>query len=329
MRRLVAISGFICLAVVLCWSGCAESRSDQAELRLGINPWPGYEFLFLAQELGYFEEEDVRLRLVEYSSLGDVRRAFERGQLDGMAATAIELLDVWQVSDRRPQIVLVPDFSDGSDVIMAKSPIHNVADLRGKRIGAEVASLGIFLLARALDQAGMTLDDVQVIPMDQGAMQEALTDGTVDAVVSYPPISVALGEVPDLQVVFSSKDIPGEIIDIVAFDEAVIGDHPQTMEGIIRAWDRAVAFSLESPAEAHAIMAARERISPEEFGDALSGIRVLSSHEQRDLLAPGGAAERSLVNAVETLKSIGQVEGDLPTHQMIARLPTAHASQSK
>ena len=121
--------------------GCAPE--PPAALRVGINSWPGYEFIFLAQEKGYFRDEHLNVRLVEFSSLSDCRRAYERGQIDAMGTTVVEVLMTRDQSSRSPQIVRICDYSNGADVILAQSAITNGAGLRGARIGVELASLGV------------------------------------------------------------------------------------------------------------------------------------------------------------------------------------------
>ena len=70
------------LAITLFSSGC---RKELPVIRVGMNLWPGYEFLYLAKEKGYFLEEGINLQLYDFVSLSDSRRAFERGQIDVLA----------------------------------------------------------------------------------------------------------------------------------------------------------------------------------------------------------------------------------------------------
>ncbi len=48
----VLTKALVVLALFLFLAGC-ERRHP---LRMGLNVWPGYEFLYLAQELGYYKE---------------------------------------------------------------------------------------------------------------------------------------------------------------------------------------------------------------------------------------------------------------------------------
>jgi len=258
--------------------GCDKPVNEP--IKLGINPWPGYEFLYLAQEMGFYEQLDVPVKIIEYGSLSDVRRGYERGNLDAMATTLIELLQVKNNSARDPQIVLVADFSFGGDVIIARDPIKTPSDLKGKRIGADTTSLPIFILARSLELNGLKLADVEVVPLEQSDMERAYIAGNIDAVVTYPPVSVRLQSRDDSSIVFSSKEIPGEIVDVVSVEKSVLDKRPEDIKKIQLAWDKALRFSKDNPKQAHEIMAKREGISPQEFAEALSDLKTVSLAEQ-------------------------------------------------
>jgi NitT/TauT family transport system substrate-binding protein len=184
------LSLLVAMTALLLTSACAPPQAPA--LRVGINPWPGYEFLYLAQEKGFYRDQGFDLRLIEFNSLSDARRAFERGQIDAIAATVIEVLQVRDNSARSPQIVQVVDYSNGADVILARSGISNEAGLRGARIGLELASLGVFVLSRGLEQNALSLTDVKLVSMDQLSMENAYQNGELDAIVTYPPTSTKL-----------------------------------------------------------------------------------------------------------------------------------------
>jgi NitT/TauT family transport system substrate-binding protein len=90
-------------------------------LRVGVNPWPGYETIYLAQKLGYFREAGVDVRLVEFASLADARRSFERNQIDALASTVVEVLRAREQSQRSLRIVQVLDYSNGADMLVARA----------------------------------------------------------------------------------------------------------------------------------------------------------------------------------------------------------------
>ncbi len=296
------ISGFIAASLgllsVFALSACSEAPSDP--LRVGINPWPGYGPLFLAAEKGFFAEEGVDVELVELTSLTDVRRAFERGQVDGMTSSLVEVLDADRASDRRPVISLMTDYSNGADVVLARDGIPDVATLRGKRIGLEASSLNRFVLSRALAAGGLTIADVQVVDLPQLAIQEAVVDGTVDAVVTYPPMSVDIERTGMVSHVFSSADIPGEVADIVSFDRTIVQHRPEDVDAFVRAWGRAVAYVENHPAEAHEIIGQYLGISADDLAAAYEGVVIIPADQQDEFLRSDGP----LADSILTLTAI-------------------------
>jgi NitT/TauT family transport system substrate-binding protein len=278
-------------------------------LRIGINPWPGYEFLFLAEAQGLFERHGADIELVEFASLGDVRRSFERGQVDGMASTLIEVLQARYQSQREPQIVMVADYSNGADVILARAPIDSIAALRGKRVAAESASLGFFMLHRALELEGMSPKDVSVVAMDQTELCDALRNERVEAVVTYPPSSIEIERDLRVNELFSSADIPGEVVDVITIDKSVLDQRSDDARRLILAWDDALRFAKRHPAEAYRIMASRQGIEPEEFRAALAGIQVLTSAEQKPLFESDQGLRRTIGMLDKAMRAAGLVDG--------------------
>lgn len=289
-------------------TGCG--RGQQTEVRLALNPWPGTEFLYLAKEKGFLTDEKLNVRLVEYPSLSDCRVAFESGHADAMACTPIEVLLARENAQRSSQIVLVADYSDGADVILARSDLASVPALRGHRVGLELGSLGAFMLDRALNSHGLKLSDVEMVSCAQDSMEAALAAGTVDAIVTYPPTSVRLEAGGKVRRVFTSAEIPGEIVDVVAVDPAILLREPELQARLRRAFQRALDYAREHPQEAYALMGRREGISAAEFQQALVGIRVVDAAGQDVFFNPKGSLLHSLGHVDNTLRMAGQLRGN-------------------
>lgn len=295
-------------AAVVFLSGCSPESSDP--VRIGLNAWPGYEFLYLAQEKGFYREEGVDVQLVGFNSLSDARRAYERGQIDGLGTTIVEVLQAREYSRRSPQIVQAVDYSDGADMLLARPGITNVSGLRGARVGVELASVCIFVLYRALEKHGLSLNDVQLVSSDQATMAAAFQKGALDAVVTYPPNTVSLLRDGRARRVFTSAEIPGEVMDVIAIEEDVCKRRPRDVERIIRAFHRAIDYAQENPDDAHAIMARREGITPSEFKQTLTdGVRTITRAEQSKYLRPGGAISAAIEATDKALRDSGQIKG--------------------
>lgn len=303
IRNLLALAGVAFLLVL----AAACQKSAPAPIKLGINPWPGYEFLYLAQEKGYYKELGVQVNIIEYGSLSDVRRGYERGSLDAMATTLIEVLQVKSNSARDPRIVLVTDFSDGGDVIIARKSIGDMSMLKGKKIGADTTSLPVFMLARALEKNGLSLSDVDVISLEQSDMEQAYIKGEIDAAVTYPPVSVRLLNRDNSMIVFSSKEIPGEIVDVLSVENSVIQSRPDDIKKIRQAWDKALKYAETHKQNAYEIMAKREGISVKDFAGALDDLKLVPLIEQAKYLP---LLKKYLKNVRDVLVNTGALPKD-------------------
>lgn len=268
---------------ILALTSCARPVQSPT-IRIAINPWPGYEFLYLAAQKGYFEAEGLDIELLELASLADVKRVFEQGRADGMASTAIEVVQVASTLDTQIHVVLIPDYSDGGDVIVAKDPISTPADLKGKKVGVEIGLLGSYILSRALNTNGISADDVIEINVEQLSAEQALLSGQIDAMVTYPPFSTAILKRTSIRQIFSTAEIPGEVIDTVSIRGGAITDLPAWRARFHNAWQRALDFAAESPDEAYRIMAEREGITAQDFADALTGMTILDKRAQSTIL---------------------------------------------
>jgi NitT/TauT family transport system substrate-binding protein len=275
-----------------------------------MNPWPGYEFLYLAEQKGFFEKVGANIRLVQMSSLSDGQRAYVGGRVDGICGTMIEAVQASFLSEESLKIIMVTDYSNGGDVILANTSISKLADLQGKTVGAEINSLGIFVLQRALELSGMTLADVNVVNVEQLYGEQAMKNGELDAFVSYPPVSVSLLKDEGVSKIFSSADIPREVIDIVALNENVLSEKPELVSQLRDAWQMALDYTKTNPEDAVAIMAEREGISVDDFKSALDEVVILSKDDQEKLFENSDELQKSAIAVCRTLHHVGVLEAD-------------------
>lgn len=306
MPRLLCTHKYIPLVLFLVLPACTEPT---VPLRIGTIPWPGYEFLHLADELGYFTDEGVDVRLVEFTSLTDTRRAFERGQLDAWATSLVELLQSRERSGRRSQAFLVLDCSNGADVILARPPITSVADLRGKRVAAEPGTLDVVLLYWALRSVALTFADIHLVPIPQSQVPRAFARGEVDAAVTYPPNATMMLRHTDARKIFDSTQVPNAIVDVLAADADLLAKRSPEFAAITKAFERARRYAVENPDKALPIMARYENITPKEMGEALSGMRTVPLAEQVAYFKTQGLLEEALHSVDTSLRATGLLQG--------------------
>jgi NitT/TauT family transport system substrate-binding protein len=258
----------------------ACSPTPPQPLHIGTNVWPGYEPLYLARELGYFDGQPIHL--VEHAAATEVIRAFRNGIIEAAALTLDEVLLLAQ-HGQNPRIVLVMDFSQGGDTLIAQTAISKLDDLRGRRIGVENTALGAYMLKRTLDHAGLEHTDVEIVSLPVDKHQRAFLSGQVDAVVTFEPVRSKLLKQGAVEL-FDSSQIPGEIVDVLVVREAYLKRQPQVVEAMLKGWFKALGYYDSDATASAAIMARRQGLSAEEFLDSLAGLHIPSLQENLEQL---------------------------------------------
>ncbi|MCX5691438.1 MAG: ABC transporter substrate-binding protein, partial [Planctomycetota bacterium] len=178
----------------------------------------------------------------------------------------------------------------------------------------------VLVLARALELSGLKWEDVTIVHMAELQMPAAFAAGKVDAVVIYPPMSIDVAAAGDSTQIFSSAQIPREIVDVLAIDAEVYRQRRAEVDAFVRAFFRAQDFAAAHQEEAFAIMAARQRITPAEFGEAISsGITLIGRERQEEFLGRGG----SLPMTVEATRRILMAAGQLPIESQVRQADAA------
>lgn len=85
-----------------------------------------------------------------------------------------------------------PPAPTGEAILLPKdSPIQSVAELKGKRVALNKGSNVHYLLVRALQEAGLTIADVQPVYLPPADARAAFERGSVDAWVIWDPFLAA------------------------------------------------------------------------------------------------------------------------------------------
>ncbi|MCS4502758.1 ABC transporter substrate-binding protein [Arhodomonas aquaeolei] len=289
------------ILIALAVSACA--RNDTPTLRLAANAWPGYGYFYIAQKKGFTADAGIHLEIVDTLSLRDSRRAFERGQVDLLGGTPLELVQIERRSDRKARAVLMLDRSVGADVILARPPVTGVAGLRGRHVAVEPGSANLLVLAGALAHAGVPATGVRLAPMPQSSMAEALAEGEVSAAVTYPPFSKRMEHLDGVRRIFDTAAAPNAVIDILIASREVTRERTGALSRLIRAHQRALDWAADHPQEAAELLAHRGGQSSEEIREPLEQIHMIGLRAQRDCWGEDACLIRAVRRSVTALEA--------------------------
>lgn len=257
-----------------------SSLTAQAEVKIGYSDWPGWVAWQVAIEKGWFKEAGVDAKF-EWFDYAASMEAFAAGKIDGVLVTNGDALVVGSGGAKNVMILLT-DYSNGNDMIIAKPGIKSIKDLKGKKIGLETGFVEHLMLLNALEKAGMKESDVTIVNTKTNETPQALATGDLAAIAAWQPNSgEAMKRVPGAKPIYTSANEPGLIYDVLTVNPASLSAKKADWEKVIKVWDKVVAYINDPKTQPDAvkIMAARVGLKPEAYLPLLKGTKLLSLAE--------------------------------------------------
>lgn len=267
----------------------ASAQSSRAEpLKIAYSDWPGWIAWEIAIQKDWFKEAGVDV-VFDWLEYVPSMEAFSAGKVDAVCMTNGDAL-VTGATGSPSKIIIINDYSNGNDMIIAKPGFESLKDLKGKKIGVEIGFVGHLHLLKALEANGMTEADVELVNIPTPETPKALASGDVDAIVAWQPnCSQALKSVPGSKAVFTTADVPGLIYDCLAVNPASLSSRKEDWEKVVKVWYRVVDYfqNPETRADAIKIMASRVNLPPEEYSAFVDGTKILTLDEAKKAFQKG------------------------------------------
>lgn len=273
------ITRFLAVAVLLSLIGC--DKSPDSPIRLGSSPWPGYEPLYLARDLGYIDESSINL--FELPSADITMESFRNRSTDVATLTldeTVELLD----EGNKLKILMILDISHGGDAALARPEIKNLADIKGKRISIINIPLGIYMLNRMLSKAGVERKDVEVFPMAESKQLKFYNDGKADVVITFEPVKTKLKEA-GAHVIFDSSMIPNEIFDLLLVHDDVYAERKEELCNLSSQWFKTLQYMHSNRDDAAKRITHRLGLTVNDYDTLLDGIIFPDTGSNKQLLS--------------------------------------------
>lgn len=289
--------------------GCTQAPQDP--IRIASSPWPGYEPLYLARDLGFFEGKNVNL--FELPSSDITMESFRNHSTDLATLTLDETLELIQ-DDVPLRILFALDISDGGDAVMATPDIKKLSDIKGKRISITNIPLGQYMLSRLLDKAGLQRSDVEVFPMADTHQLDFYKQGKADVVITYDPVKTKLAEL-GMHVIFDSSDIPNEIFDLLLVHEDIYNKRREELCDIAQQWFRTLDYIKNNKLEASQSISRRLGLKVDQYDEMMTGLIFPGRKENKKLFS---GLQPAIVAPAKKLSTIMQANKQLKSNVNIS-----------
>ncbi|MBB4858949.1 NitT/TauT family transport system substrate-binding protein [Novosphingobium chloroacetimidivorans] len=271
--KIALVAGMLMLASCSGQSSVPEKRTEFNigwSIYAGWMPWP------YAQQAGivkkWADKYGLKINFVQVNDYVESVNQYTAGKFDGVTVTNMDALTIPAAGGKDTSAIIVGDYSNGNDGVLIKGG-DTLSAIKGKSVNLVELSVSHYLLARALSTVGMSLTDVKTVNTSDADIVAAFASADSSAAVAWnPQLSVMKGQAGAREV-FSSAQIPGEILDLLVVDTATIKANPNLGKALAGIWYETLALMKQQDAkgkEARAAMAKLAGATPESFDSQLS-----------------------------------------------------------
>jgi NitT/TauT family transport system substrate-binding protein len=295
---------------------CALNATQPEPLRLRAATWPGYAPFYAVAEYDMAAPTVLEISTAELAQ--DNYRAFAEGRVDVLATTLHSAL---QFHEQGTDIVIIlaTDYSNGADGIIARPGITQVSELRGQRVGVESGSVSHFVLLRALEQASLSEDDVEVVHTGVTEAIDAITNGRVDAAVVWEPVLTTYEQTHGLEPIFTSAAMPDEIIDVLVVHPDTVEQRRDDLINLVQGWDEALQQWRAGSEDVRATMANALNVDQSHLRQQLMTIELIDLERNSRLLDldHSNSLRPTFNQLVDFLQATDQIQSSPPAPEAL------------
>ncbi|CAH0529924.1 putative urea ABC transporter substrate-binding protein [Vibrio hippocampi] len=243
-KRLITLAATLGLASSSLVSTAAIAEEKQSftlawSIYVGWMPWDYADYSGVVDK--WADKYGIEIDIVQVNDYIESINQYTTGQFDATVMTNMDALTIPAASGIDSTALIVGDFSNGNDGIVLKGN-KGLADIKGQSVNLVELSVSHYLMARGLQSVGMSERDVKVVNTSDADLVAAFSTKDVTSVVTWNPLLSEITTQPDTSLVFSSADIPGEIIDLLVVNTDTLNDNPKLGKALTGAWYEIMAI---------------------------------------------------------------------------------------
>lgn len=227
-------------------------------IRIGHQPHGTLFYLKIKETLGKrLATMNFAIEWTEFSAGKQILEAIEKGDID-LGYTGVVPPIVAQAHGV-DFVYIANDTSkpEGMGILVPQnSPIHTLADLKGKKITTTKASAGQYLLVQALSKGGLTLKDIDFVDLLPPQGEKVFKQGKVDALVGWNPFLAELQESMPVRILANAEGLMNDRSFYVA-TRSFANNYTEILKVIMEEARKMGVWIVNHPEEAAELLSAR------------------------------------------------------------------------
>ncbi|HWJ78690.1 MAG TPA: aliphatic sulfonate ABC transporter substrate-binding protein [Niallia sp.] len=319
-KKLWTISSVLLIVLSVFLSACgadktsSSSKKEDIVVHIGIQGKTGV--LPYAREHGYFEKafekEGVKVEWSEFASGPPHFEALSAGRLDFGSVGGSPIIAGQAAGIDFKAIGVTSDGTATNAIVIPKdSSVKEIADLKGKKVGVAKGSSGYNFLFLALDTAGLTDKDIELIQLQPDEARPALDNGSIDAWAIWDPYVTTAVYQTGAKVLVSGEDLgimmPSFLIARTKFTE----EHADLTELFLKTYEEVRQYYVEHIDEISEEVAKSQKVDVEI-------IKTVLEKTDTRLSPTTPEYQKAHQDQADFLYSVGGIDKKLDTSKVIA-----------
>jgi NitT/TauT family transport system substrate-binding protein len=200
--------------------------------------------MYVAQEQGYFEEENLVVEFIPVTSAAERDQVIQAGRADGMIN---EILSTLFYNSEQPEVTIVryarvptPDFPQFYILSAADSGITSVDDLKSQDIGISEGTIIEYSTDRLLQAEGLTAEEISTIAVPQIPVRMALLGSGELAAANLPDPLASLAVQGGAHLLVDDSKYPEYGHSVISFRNEFVEENEDALRSFLAAIERAV-----------------------------------------------------------------------------------------
>jgi NitT/TauT family transport system substrate-binding protein len=262
----------LCIAALAGAHGTAQAAPRTSfkvcsSIYAGFMPWAEAQAQGILAKWG--KKYGVSIEVVQLNDYVESINQYTAGKFDGCAMANMDALTIPAAGGVDSTAMIVADYSDGNDGIVIKGKDKKLADLKGQTVNLVEFSVSHYFLARALESVGMSERDIKVVNTSDADIVAAFATPSVKNVVTWNPMLAQLGDGQAVTQVYSSRQLPGELMDMMVVNTRTLNENPAFGKALTGAWFEMMAVMSAKDERANKSLIAMAKAS----GTDLAGFK--------------------------------------------------------